>query len=87
MVFGKLVEVDPVDQDQYGRTVAWVWFGGKSLNKELVRAGLAWWYRHYAPNERELSALEDEARRNRVGLWSRPKPIPPWDFRRRISGP
>ena len=29
---------------------------GRSLNRELVRAGLAWWYRHYAPRDRELGA-------------------------------
>lgn len=82
MVFGKVVEVDPVDRDQYGRTVAWVWIGGKSLNKELLRAGLAWWYQHYASMEKELRALEAEARKNKIGLWSHPHPVPPWDFRR-----
>jgi micrococcal nuclease len=43
MVFGKVVNVEPVDRDRYGRTVAWVSVSGKSLNKELLRAGLAWW--------------------------------------------
>jgi endonuclease YncB( thermonuclease family) len=25
--------------------------------------------------------LEKEARKAKVGLWSEPKPIPPWDYR------
>ena len=85
MVFRKVVEVQEVDKDSYGRTVAWVSVDGKSLNKELLRAGLAWWYRYYAENEHELEKLEAEARRNKIGLWSAPNPIPPWDFRRSES--
>lgn len=42
---------------------------------------MAWWYRQYAPNDRSLQALEEEARRERRGLWADPNPIPPWDFR------
>jgi micrococcal nuclease len=41
VVFGKVVDVEPVDRGRYGRTVAWVRVNGKSLNKELLRAGLA----------------------------------------------
>ncbi|MGB6063496.1 MAG: thermonuclease family protein [Desulfomonilaceae bacterium] len=82
MVFGKIVEVRQVDKDSYGRTVAWVSVDGRSLNKELLRAGLAWWYRHYAQDERELERLEAEARRSKIGLWCFPNPVPPWEFRR-----
>jgi endonuclease YncB( thermonuclease family) len=85
MVFRKVVEVQEVDKDSYGRTVAWVSVDGKSLNKELLRAGLAWWYTYYAENEHELGQLEAEARENKIGLWSAPNPIPPWDFRRSES--
>ena len=82
MAFGRIAEVKEVDEDRYGRTVAWVSVGGKSLNKELLRAGLAWWYRYFAPNERELQQLEAEARKSKIGLWFLPNPIPPWEFRR-----
>jgi len=81
-VFGRIVEVDPVETDRYRRVVAWVRVEGKSLNRELVRAGLAWWFRRHAFREHDLRALEMEARQNKVGLWSHPNPIPPWDFRR-----
>jgi endonuclease YncB( thermonuclease family) len=83
MVFGKVVGVEPVDRDRYGRTVAWVSLNGKSLNKELLRAGLAWWFRWYAPDRVDLARLEKESRAAKVGLWSMPNPVPPWGFRRR----
>jgi micrococcal nuclease len=83
MVFGKTVTVEDVDWDQYGRLVAWVWVDGQSLNKELLRAGLAWWYKYYAPRDTELGVLEAKARKERLGLWSHPDPTPPWEFRRK----
>jgi hypothetical protein len=41
---------------------------------------MAWWFREYAPNDRELERLEAEAREAKRGLWSQPNPIPPWDW-------
>ncbi len=82
MVFGKAVEVQVVTTDRYGRVIAWVSVDGASLNKELVRAGLAWWYKHYAAKEYELQMLEMQARKQKIGIWSARRPIPPWEFRR-----
>ncbi len=82
MVFGKTVEVTPTGEASYGRTVAWVTMDGQALNKELVRNGLAWWYRRHAQSETELKMLEAEAKARKIGLWSHPHPIPPWKFRR-----
>jgi micrococcal nuclease len=81
MVFGKQVEVRPVDTDRYGRTIAWVYISGTSLNEELLRAGLAWHYKRYS-SERHLAELENEARSAGTGLWSDPYTTAPWDFRR-----
>ncbi len=48
LVFAKTVTVQAVDRDRYGRTVGVVLLpDGRSLNHELVRAGLAWMYRRY----------------------------------------
>ena len=81
-VFGKNVHVETVTRDRYGRTVAWVSVQGISLNRELIRAGLAWWYRRYAASLKDLERLEQEARHARIGLWSQRNPVPPWEFRR-----
>jgi micrococcal nuclease len=86
MVFGQVVDVHEVTVDRYGRTVAWVSVNGKSLNKELVKAGMAWWYRRYAWRDRGLQMLQIQARKQKSGIWSVPHPIPPWKFRRQHEG-
>ncbi len=82
MVFGKHVEIKPVDQDRYGRTVAWVYVDGKNLNEELVKAGLAWHYKKYS-SDQSLANMENQARKIKIGLWVDPEAIAPWTFRRR----
>ena len=46
----------PTDTDQYGRTVAFVFIGSTALNRELLKAGLAWHYKHYS-RDPELAKL------------------------------
>ena len=53
----------------------------RNLNKELVKNGLAWHFKKYSDSE-EYAQLEIEARTNRIGLWSEPNPIAPWDWRK-----
>ncbi len=73
----------PWDTDRYGRTVADVILvDGRTLNHELVRAGLAWRYRRYAPDIGTLAQLEAAARDAKRGLWSLPNPVPPWEWRK-----
>ena len=55
---------------------------GRSLNRELVRAGLAWWYRQYAKKDADLARLEKEAREAKLGLWADADPVPPWAWRK-----
>ena len=75
------------ETDRYGRTVAKVVLpDGRSLNQELVRQGLAWWYRQYAPHDQILAGLEAEARAAKRGLWSERNPVPPWEWRGRPKG-
>jgi micrococcal nuclease len=46
MAFGQTVTVRPRDTDRYGRTVAEVIFAdGASMGQEMVRQGMAWWFR------------------------------------------
>lgn len=70
------------DVDRYGRTVGDVVLAdGRHLSHELLRAGLAWYYRRY-DNDPELDRLEAEARAARRGLWSDPHPVAPWNYRK-----
>jgi len=75
IVFGQVVKVMPRETDRYGRTVADVILvDGRILNHELVRAGLAWRYRKYAPDIGTLAQLEAAARDAKRGLWSAEPP-------------
>ena len=81
MVFGKVVKVVPHDTDRYGRTVADVVLpDGRVLNHELLKAGLAWWYRQYARNSYAL-ATRSGGERSEAGPVSQPNPMPPWEWR------
>lgn len=81
LAHGKVVTVDITNSDRRGGKIGTVMLPGeKNLNCELVKAGLAWWNRQIAPDDRILKALEESARTNGNGLWSEPDPVPPWDF-------
>ena len=56
---------------------------GKELHRELLRAGLAWWYRKYS-EDGSLGELETAARLKRKGLWADIAPMAPWDYRRGV---
>jgi endonuclease YncB( thermonuclease family) len=96
LVFGKEVRVEWDKRDRYDRIVGKVWVQPASCptcpktldaGHAQITVGLAWWYRKYA---KEQSAedrgayefSEQEARAKRVGLWSDPDPVPPWEWRR-----
>lgn len=83
----RAVEVRVMDRDRYGRSVGWVIIkdGGGDLSRMLVENGHAWVYERYCA-ARECVALaeaQDAARRERLGLWLDPEPMPPWEWRRR----
>lgn len=82
MTFNRTVRVDVTGRDKYGRTLGDVYAGGSWVNHELVRLGWAWHYRQYSKSE-TLARAERLAREARAGLWADPKPIPPWQFRKR----
>jgi len=81
LVAGKVVVVREIGTDKYGRIIGFVIIGDKNLNKKLLSAGLAWHYKRYS-HDPELAKIESEARSSKIGLWSEPNPIPPWQWRR-----
>ncbi len=87
MVYGKMVDIEAVTTDRYGRTVGIVSYQDKSLNEELIRHGYAWKYTKYCdkPVCLEWKMLEKNARRNSLGLWGGNNPVPPWKFRKLSS--
>ncbi|MEM1110659.1 MAG: thermonuclease family protein [Pseudomonadota bacterium] len=82
LVDGETVGIDIRDTDPYGRSVGYLWLGQTNINREMVAAGLAWWYRYHGPGEHALREAEAEARAQRTGLWADEDPMAPWDWRR-----
>ena len=83
-IFSKDVQiVSNGKTDRWGRLIATVLLeNGENLNKLLVLNGLAMHYKKYS-NDGSYDILENQARRNKVGIWSDPNTITPWDYRKR----
>jgi micrococcal nuclease len=80
LCYRKQAEVRPISRDRYGRTVARVACAVTDANGAMVRAGMAWAYTKYLIDP-QIRAMEIVARRDRVGLWSAPDPVPPGEWR------
>lgn len=66
------LEFDVQERDHYGRLLAYVWFGGETFNKILLREGYAQ-VATYPPNVKyveDFTAIQNQARENKKGLWS-----------------
>lgn len=81
LVLHQAVQVMPLVTDDYGRMVATLHLGDIDVNATQVRRGWAWENSRFHAN-RNLKALEREARRARRGLWGEAHPLPPWEFRK-----
>ena len=75
------VRIAPLSGDSYRRVVANVYLSDVYVNAELVRHGLAWVRRAYSPSK-ELIGLEEQARGEKVGLWSDETRVSPWAWRK-----
>lgn len=84
--FSKQASIKVVDTDRYGRTVGEITCSGTNANELMVRSGFAWVYRKYAKGYGHLYALEEKAKTSKLGLWSDPSPVPPWEWRKAKRG-
>lgn len=82
-VFEKVVTVQKMDIDRYGRTIGMVVIDGVNINEKLLAVGLAWHYKTYDKNP-VWSKMEDDAKKSKKGLWLHPNPIPPWEWRKGV---
>lgn len=80
MVFNKNILVEKEAIDKYSRTVGTIFVDGLDVNREQVKRGMAWAYLKYL-HDQSLVQVENEARQAKVGLWSDPNPMPPWEYR------
>lgn len=82
LVFGKAIKVKITDTDRYGRSIGIVYLNNSEiLNEKILVAGFAWHYKKYDQNS-AWAELENMARKKKVGIWSDPNAIAPWDWRK-----
>jgi micrococcal nuclease len=67
--------------DRYGRTLGTLFTGDQDINLLSIKGGYALHFRRYSSNIQYAQA-EEFARKNKVGLWALPNPIPPWNWRK-----
>lgn len=84
LIANKTVTVVKVDEDQYQRLIAIVKLDKLTVNREMVKQGMAWVYTSYN-HDLTLPVLEAKARASKVGLWSQAKPVAPWLYRKQIQ--
>ena len=79
------IRMDAMATDRYGRTVGLLYRRrrrAQSVNVEMVRSGMAWWYRRYGGRDLGFPEAEAEARGRRRGVWRNGDRIRrPWDYR------
>ncbi|MGL4522844.1 MAG: thermonuclease family protein [Bacilli bacterium] len=68
------LQYDGTKKDKYGRTLAWVWYDNKLIQKELIKRGYVKKFYDYGnySYEKELITLQSQAQaqKKKVGLWS-----------------
>ncbi len=80
MCLGKQAEVSLIDAKGTG-TSGRVLCEGVDAGAEQVAKGLAWVSKRRAASTSPLFFLQNQAQRNREGLWSDPTAMPPWAYR------
>ncbi len=84
LLLNQTVVIEPVENDRYGRTVAFAYRQGRTVEEMLLEQGLAWVYEKYCKlpvcdRYREIMRTSVE---NELGIWSGPDPVEPWEWRR-----
>ncbi len=84
---GSKVSLKPIETDRYGRLVAEVYLGNRSINTNLVQEGRAVVYPQYLSGcspklQQSLMKAEASAKQRRLGFWNQSSPVMPWEFRR-----
>lgn len=82
-IYLKTIKYIVTDTDRYGRSIAMIYYdtNNKYLSAEIIKAGMGWHYKRYSTSK-ELAMFEDNAKKNKLGLWIDENPIEPHLFRK-----
>ena len=81
-VSNKTIEIDIKSKDRYGRSVGILYVDGRNINEELLRDGYVWYYEQYDKNNERSRLLQENAMKNKLGLFSKKGYVEPWKFRK-----
>jgi len=88
LVGGRQVEVRYAERDDHGRVLGTLYYtsekGLVDVNLTMILNGWAWHYYSFATNDKlpAYDKAEQAARKAQVGLWAKPNPIRPYDWRK-----
>jgi endonuclease YncB( thermonuclease family) len=82
-IYLKTIKYVVTDTDRYGRSIAMIYYDvdNKYLSAEIIKAGMGWHYKRYSTSK-ELAQFEDNAKKNKIGLWIDNNPIEPSEWRK-----
>jgi len=86
MVLGKEIKVVWTKKDNFERLLAQIYVDKSHVNQEMLRNGHAWHFKRYNQSK-VLAELEEEAKKEKRGLWATVNPQAPWDFRKETRSP
>tara|TARA_B110000196_G_scaffold117401_1_gene101990 strand:- start:112 stop:687 length:576 start_codon:yes stop_codon:yes gene_type:complete len=77
----------PYTLGRYKRIIGKIILNGKDINLEMVQKGMAWHYKKYIKSQnvedrQSYNNAEQDARLNKIGLWSDVNPVAPWEWRK-----
>ena len=80
-IYRKEIKYVVTDIDRYGRSIAMIYYDdNKYLSAEIIKTGMGWHYKRYSTSK-ELALIEDNAKKNKKGLWVDINPIEPSEWR------
>jgi endonuclease YncB( thermonuclease family) len=81
LIEGRYVVIQVTGIDLYKRLLAFTYINPeKEVGFEMLTAGLAWHFSKYNHDE-TYAAAQLLAKDLHVGIFSKPNPVPPWEFR------
>lgn len=82
LCMGKEVTLQSAYENRYKKYLADVILqDGRNLSEEILKAGLGW-HRTTLSKKANLYAIEQQARKEKTGLWIQENPEPPWEYRK-----
>lgn len=81
LVLNKSVTAHCSEIDRHKRYICHIFVGNLEVNLDLIRQGLAW-AQNPSPKKPQYLQAQNMAQSEKIGIWSKSKPVAPWDWRK-----